>query len=112
MQQPSAATPASGKRSKIISAAEAAQWGMVWRAVPDAELRGDALALATRLAASPPGICREVRHAYEAAQRHDLAAQMEYERLRQRALLDSPAFREGMEAFQHKRAPQFHRSGR
>jgi 2-(1,2-epoxy-1,2-dihydrophenyl)acetyl-CoA isomerase len=95
-----------------IGAAEAAQWGMVWRAVPDPELRTIALELAVRLAASPPGICREVRHAYEAAQQRDLAAQMEYERLRQRELLDSPAFREGMAAFQDKRTPQFHRSSR
>ena len=47
-------------------------------------------------------------HAYEAAQQRDLAAQLEYERLRQRALLDSEAFREGIAAFQQKRPPRFH----
>lgn len=92
-----------------IRAAEAAQWGMVWRCFPDAELREAAMALAERLSKAPPGSCREVRHAYEAAQTRDLAAQMEYERLRQRDLLDSLFFEEGVRAFSEKREPNFNR---
>jgi 2-(1,2-epoxy-1,2-dihydrophenyl)acetyl-CoA isomerase len=91
-----------------IKAAEAAQWGLAWRAVPDAELQAVAMETAVRLAKSPPGIAREVRSAYEAAQTQDLAGQLEYERLRQRVLLDSSAFREGLQAFQQKREPDFH----
>lgn len=91
-----------------IRAVEAAQWGMVWRCLPDAELQEAAMALAARLGKAPPGSCREVRHAYEAAQTRDLAAQMEYERLRQRDLLDSPSFGEGVLAFSEKREPDFH----
>lgn len=92
-----------------IRAAEAVQWGLIWRSVPDAELRESATVLAARLAKSPPGSCRDVRHAYEAAQTRDLAAQMEYERLKQRTLLDSPSFIEGVRAFAQKREPDFHR---
>lgn len=91
-----------------ISAADAANWGMIWRSFPLVELRGAALALAARLADAPPNICREVRHAYHAAQTRDLVAQMDYERLRQRELLDTPSFREGMEAFREKRKPHFY----
>lgn len=91
-----------------ISAAEAVQWGMIWRSFPPDELQGAAMALAVRLAEAPPGICREVRHAYHAAQTRDLATQMDYERLRQRDLLDAPSFREGLQAFQQKRAPNFY----
>lgn len=91
-----------------ISAAEAVQWGMIWRSFPPEELQGAAMALALRLAEAPPGICREVRHAYHAAQTRDLATQMDYERLRQRDLLDAPSFREGLQAFQEKRAPRFY----
>ncbi len=91
-----------------IRAAEAAQWGMVWRCLPDAELGEATMVLAARLGKAPPGSCREIRHAYEAAQTRDLAAQMEYERLRQRDLLDRPSFREGVRAFSEKREPNFH----
>lgn len=91
-----------------IGAADAVSWGMVWRSLPAAELMDEAMAVATRLAEAPAGICREVRHAYHAAQTRDLADQMEYERLRQRELLDAPSFREGIAAFQQKRAPRFH----
>jgi len=91
-----------------VTATEAAQWGMIWRAVPDADLRATAMALAVRMAASPPGIARELRYAHEAAQQRDLAAQMDYERARQRVLLDAPAFREGVAAFREKRMPDFH----
>jgi 2-(1,2-epoxy-1,2-dihydrophenyl)acetyl-CoA isomerase len=91
-----------------IRAADAVAWGMIWRSLPAGELMGEAMALALRLSDAPPGVCREVRHAYHAAQTRDLAAQMEYERLRQRELLDSPSFREGIAAFQQKRAPRFH----
>ena len=93
-----------------IRAAEAVQWGMIWRSLPDAELYDGALATAARLASGPPGICREVRHAYHEAQTNSLAAQMEFERLRQRELLDAASFSEGMNAFQQKREPDFHRT--
>lgn len=90
-----------------IRAEEAASWGMIWRCVADAELNDAAMAAAKRLAAGPPGICREVRLAYHAAQFNDLPSQMNYERLRQRELLDRPSFSEGLKAFREKRVPNF-----
>ncbi|MBL8338275.1 MAG: enoyl-CoA hydratase/isomerase family protein [Rhodoferax sp.] len=90
-----------------IRAEDATRWGMIWRNVPLAELQAMALSVARRLAGAPPGVCREVRHAYHAAQVSTLPDQLDYERLRQRVLLDSPAFGEGLRAFQEKREPDF-----
>ena len=92
-----------------ISADMAERWGMIWRQVPAATLAEEAMAVAGRLAATPPGVCREVRETFHQAQLASLARQMDYERQRQRDLLDKPAFEEGLRAFREKRAPDFHR---
>lgn len=91
-----------------ITAKQAEDWGMIWRRVSANELQAEALRVAQRLAASPKGMGLEVRHAFHEAQVNDLSTQMDYERLRQRQLLDSPAFNEGLKAFQEKRNPNFH----
>jgi len=93
-----------------IQAETAERWGLIWRQVPAAALRDEAMALACRLADAPAGICREVRHTFAAAQLNSLAAQMDHERLRQCELLDKPSFAEGLQAFQEKRSPRFHSS--
>jgi 2-(1,2-epoxy-1,2-dihydrophenyl)acetyl-CoA isomerase len=91
-----------------ITAETAERWGMIWRQVPAENLAGEAMALALRLADAPPGVCREVRRVFDAAQLNGLAAQMDHERHRQRELLDKPSFDEGVRAFQEKRTPRFH----
>ncbi len=91
-----------------ITAETAERWGLVWRQLPAATLMDEAMSTAARLADAPPGACREVRHTFAAAQLNGLAQQMDHERLRQRELLDAPAFAEGLRAFQEKRNPNFH----
>ena len=91
-----------------ITAKQAESWGMIWRNIPGNELQAEAMLVAERLADSPKGMGLEVRHAFHEAQVNDLSEQMDYERLRQRELLDSPAFSEGLKAFQEKRKPNFH----
>lgn len=91
-----------------ITAKQAESWGMIWRNMPGNELLAEAMLVAERLAESPKGMGLEVRHAFHEAQVNDLSEQMDYERLRQRELLDSPAFSEGLKAFQEKRKPNFH----
>lgn len=90
-----------------LPAEQAAQWGLVWACVDDAELQPQALALAQRLARLPAHAAREVRAAYDSAERSTLVDQMRYEAERQRELLDSPAFAEGVRAFREKREPIF-----
>jgi len=90
-----------------ISADQAAQWGMIWRAASDADFQAAIADTASRLSLGPPGIAKEVRHAHQAAQTHTLAQQLDFERQRQRLLLDSPHFLEGVAAFAQKREPNF-----
>ena len=90
-----------------ISAEQAAQWGMIWRAEPDAEFQSAVNDTSARLSLGPPGIAKEVRHAHHAAQTNTLSQQMDVERQRQRVLLDTPHFREGVAAFAQKREPKF-----
>ena len=90
-----------------LSAQQAVEWGVAWACVPDAALRDEALVLARRLATLPVGAVVEARRAFEASENNDLAQQLEYERSRQRELIDRPAFREGVRAFLEKREPDF-----
>ena len=90
-----------------VTAQEAESWGMIWRKTSAQNLLPDALSVAHRLADAPQNMGREVRHAYHASQTNNLPDQMEYERLRQRHLLDTPAFEEGLTAFKEKRQPNF-----
>ena len=92
-----------------IPASEAADIGMIWRCLPDDALMSEAQSVAAQLAKGPPGIAREVRHAYHSSSNNTLPEQLDYERLRQRDLLDSPAFNEGLKAFAEKRSPDFYK---
>jgi len=91
-----------------VSAEQSADWGLVWAAVEDADLQGTALALAQRLGRMPPHAALELRRAFSEAAQNSLIEQMRYEAVRQRELLDSPVFAEGVRAFKEKRSPVFH----
>lgn len=93
-----------------IGAEQAAQWGLVWACVEDDQLQAQALATAHQLAALPTHAAQEIRHIYDQAAQQDLGAQLRLEADRQCALIDHPAFREGVQAFLEKREPRF-RSG-
>ncbi|MDP3926104.1 MAG: enoyl-CoA hydratase-related protein [Hydrogenophaga sp.] len=90
-----------------LGAEQAAQWGLVWRCVDDADLPAQALALAQRLAALPAHAAPEVRAVFEQAGRQTLPEQLRSEAERQRELIDRPAFAEGVRAFLGKREPVF-----
>ncbi len=94
-----------------LTAEKAEQWGLIWACVDAAELRGEAMAIAHKLAKLPGHAAMETRAAYEAAGRNDLPAQLQYEADRQRDLLDRPEFEEGVRAFLEKREPDFTRLG-
>ena len=92
-----------------LSAEQAAQWGLIWSCVDDAALMDEARATAAKLAVLPAHAVREARHAHAAAERNTLAEQLEYERSRQRELIDRDEFTEGVRAFLEKRKPVFRR---
>lgn len=92
-----------------LSAEEAAQWGLIWRCVDDADLTAQTMALARQLAELPAHAIAESRAMLDAAARHTLPEQLTYERQRQQALIDGDAFAEGLRAFTERRKPQFPR---
>jgi 2-(1,2-epoxy-1,2-dihydrophenyl)acetyl-CoA isomerase len=93
-----------------LPAEQAAQWGLIWRCVDDAELAPTVDALAQQLAAAPTrGLARTKQAIYEGWGR-TLEAQLDTERDYQRELGYSADYAEGVAAFTQKRTPNF--SGR
>ncbi len=93
--------------SRVFSAAEAATLGIVTRLVPEAELAGEAAALARTLAAGPTAAYGSTKRLLHAGWTGTLETQMELET---RAIADIARTRdaqEGIAAFVGKRAPQF-----
>jgi 2-(1,2-epoxy-1,2-dihydrophenyl)acetyl-CoA isomerase len=90
-----------------LSAEQAAQWGLIWRCVEDAELSTVVDGLATQLAAAPTrGLARTKQALYEGWGR-TLEQQLDIERDYQRELGYSADYAEGVAAFTQKRPPQF-----
>jgi len=85
----------------------AAQWGLIWSCVDDAALREEAIKMARRLGVAPAHAALETRRATDAARTQDLTAQLAYEAARQRVLIDSDSFGEGVSAFMQRRDPAF-----
>jgi 2-(1,2-epoxy-1,2-dihydrophenyl)acetyl-CoA isomerase len=93
--------------SRVLSAAEALDWGLVNRVVPDAELQQEAAALAARLVAGP---VRAFGHAKRLIRSEaSLEAQLEDESRTIAAQSAGPEATEGVTAFLEKRKPAFPR---
>jgi 2-(1,2-epoxy-1,2-dihydrophenyl)acetyl-CoA isomerase len=90
-----------------LGAAEAAEWGLIWRCVEDAEFAAAVDRLAGELAAAPTrGIVR-TRAAMQGSWRRSLAEQLDVERDLQRELGYTDDYAEGVAAFTEKREPRF-----
>ncbi|WP_428696475.1 2-(1,2-epoxy-1,2-dihydrophenyl)acetyl-CoA isomerase PaaG [Stappia sp.] len=90
-----------------VPAEQAESWGMIWKAVPDAELMAEARRLAGELAAAPTFGLGLVKQALEASSENDLDTQLDLERDFQGLAGRSPDYAEGVSAFMGKRAPSF-----
>ena len=90
-----------------LSAERAEQWGLIWKAVDDARLGDEALALARTLASGPTKGFGLLKKALYASAGNSLDAQLDLERDLQREAGFSEDYREGVSAFKDKRTPRF-----
>ncbi|MBW2102217.1 MAG: enoyl-CoA hydratase/isomerase family protein [Deltaproteobacteria bacterium] len=90
-----------------LPAEEAARWGLIWKCVDDGALMDEVMGLARQLAEGPTKAFGYIKRAFRVSERNDLDAQLDYERLCQRALADTQDFMEGVTAFLEKRKPEF-----
>ncbi|MGE0031172.1 MAG: 2-(1,2-epoxy-1,2-dihydrophenyl)acetyl-CoA isomerase PaaG [Steroidobacteraceae bacterium] len=90
-----------------LGAAEAAQWGLIWRCVEDAEFPAAVDRLAAELAAAPTRGVVRTREAILGSWQQSLAGQLDVERDLQRELGYTEDYAEGVAAFTEKRAPRF-----
>ena len=90
-----------------LSAEQAAEWGLIWRCVEDAELAPSVDTLARQLAAAPTLGLAATKRALQASWNHSLAEQLDWEQSAQRALGRTADYVEGVSAFMAKRTPVF-----
>lgn len=90
-----------------IMARQAADWGMIYETVADADFATHVAARATHLAQGPTLAYRAVKQALRGALSRDLSAQLALEAQLQGAMGKTADFREGVAAFLEKRSPHF-----
>jgi 2-(1,2-epoxy-1,2-dihydrophenyl)acetyl-CoA isomerase len=90
-----------------LMAEQAAAWGLIWKAVEDADLATEARALAAHLAEQPTQALAAIKQAVHAAATTALDRQLDLERDGQRRLGLTADYAEGVAAFMAKRPPNF-----
>jgi 2-(1,2-epoxy-1,2-dihydrophenyl)acetyl-CoA isomerase len=90
-----------------LSAAQAEDWGLIWRALPDEDLMPTAREMAARLAQGPTLGFAETKKAIDLAATQDLDAHLEYEAQAMARCGRSQDYAEGVTAFLNKRPPVF-----
>ena len=78
-----------------LPAEKAEAWGMIWKAVPDLELMGEAHRLCVHFASAPTVGLALIKRALDASWDNDLEAQLELEREFQREASLTPDYAEG-----------------
>jgi len=90
-----------------LSAGQAADMGLIWRAVPDTDFTQEVDALAARLSTAPTKAIALMKKAFNAGGHHSLEQQLALEAELQSQAADTEDFQEGLAAFMGKRAPKF-----
>jgi enoyl-CoA hydratase len=91
-----------------LTAAEAAEIGLVSRVVPDQEtVLEEALTLAAAIAANSPLAVQGAKAVFRARQRADIARELDYVALWNSAFFHSDDLAEAIRAFLEKRPPDF-----
>ena len=92
---------------RAMGMSTAAEWGLIWEAVPDAELQVRVHAIAATLAAGPTAAIARTKTALRASFSNTLDEQLALEASLQGEAGETHDFREGVMAFLEKRAPGF-----
>ncbi|TCO72568.1 enoyl-CoA hydratase-related protein [Rhodovulum euryhalinum] len=90
-----------------VPARQAADWGMIWEAVPEDGFAAHWQARAAQLAAGPTVAYARLKEAIRASYANDLEAQLSLEARLQGECGATLDFREGVVAFLEKRKPRF-----
>ena len=90
-----------------LPAAQAAEWGLIWKCVDDGELGSTVDALLSQLAQAPTRGLAAIKRAIHASASSTLEQALDRERDLQRELGYSDDYREGVAAFLGKRPPSF-----
>ncbi len=93
--------------NRPLTAGQAMDWGLVSRVVPDDTLEVEARSLATRLAAGPTRALGTAKRLLEDGWTETIETQMEMEGRGIAGLARTADAREGIDAFLHKRTPEF-----
>ena len=92
---------------EAIDGKTAAEWGLIWKAVPEGEVEEVASSIATKLAKSPSKAVGLIKGALRHSASATLDSQLDHERDGQLAASKTEDFAEGLVAFAEKRPPVF-----
>lgn len=90
-----------------LSAQQAADWGLIWKCLPDADLMAEARALTAKLAAGPTLGLALTKSLIQSSGACTLADQLEREAEAMKTCGESADYAEGVRAFLQKRQPTF-----
>ena len=92
---------------ETIEAKTAAEWGLIWKAVPDADFNAEVDALARRFAEMPTTAIGLIKQAINLSGHHSLEQQLATEAELQAQAAETEDYQEGRAAFLEKRKPRF-----